>query len=81
MDQLSGIFLHVNFMNTNFLFTGRRIDRDITVMADREIQLGNLVVLRVVRVKIVFPVKFAELVDTTVCRQTDRHRVFNDLLI
>mgnify|MGYP007015029526 CR=1 FL=1 len=57
VDQLSGIFLHMNFMNTNFLFTGMRVDRDIAVVADREIQLGNLVVLRVVRVKIVFPVK------------------------
>ena len=81
MNQLSGIFLHMNFMNTNFLFTGRRVDRDIAVVADREIQLGNLVVLRVIRVKIVFPVKFTELVDTAVCRQTDRHRVFNNLLI
>ena len=62
----------MNFMNTNFLFTGRRVDRDIAVVADREIQLGNLVVLRVIRVKIVFPVKFTELVDTAVCRQTDR---------
>ena len=66
MDQFSGILLHVDLMDPDPLCSCRRLKLHVTVMADRQIQLGNLIVLRVIRVKIVFPVKFTELVDLTV---------------
>ena len=51
------------------------------IMADWQIQLGNLIVLRVVRVEIVLPVEFAELVDFAVCSQSDAQGVIDNLLI
>ena len=42
---------------------------------------GKLIVLRVVRVEIVLPVEFAELVDFAVCSQSDAQGVIDNLLI
>ena len=53
-------------MNPDSFFSLCRINRHISVIADWKIQLGNLVILRIVRIKIVFPVKFAESMDFTV---------------
>ena len=81
MDQLSGILLHVDLMNADFLLSRCGVNLDISIVADRQIQLGNLIVLRVVRVEIVLPVEFAELVDFAVCSQSDAQGVIDNLLI
>ena len=59
MDELSGILLHMHLMDPHLLLSRRRIDLHISVLADRKIELGDLIVLRIVRIKIVLPVKFA----------------------
>ena len=51
MDQFSGILLHVDLMDPDPLCSRCRLKLHVTVMADRQIQLGNLIVLRVIRVK------------------------------
>ena len=79
MDQLSCVLLHVDLVNPHLLLTGRCLDFHETVVADREVELGDLVVLRIVGVKIVFPVKPAVLIDFTVHCQPHRQSVFHHL--
>ena len=67
MNQFTGIFFHMHFMNADFFLSGRSFDLYPSIMTDWQIQLGNLVVLRVIRIKIVLSVKFAVLVDLAVC--------------
>ena len=81
VDQLSGILLHVDLMNADFLLSRCGVNLDISIVADRQIQLGNLIVLRVVRIEIVLPVEFAELVDFAVCSKSDAQGVIDNLLI
>ncbi len=81
VNQLSGILLHMNLMNTNFPRTRGRLDLDKAIVADGQIQLRNLIILRIIRIKIILAVKFAELVNLAVGRQPHRHRVLHDLLI
>ena len=58
MVQLTCIFFHMNTGNTNAFFCTVKIYIDITMLANRFIELGDLIVFRKVRVKIVFTVKF-----------------------
>ena len=81
VNQLSCIFLHMDLVDANFLLSRCGVDLHISIVADRQIQLGNLIVLRVVRVEIVLPVEFAELVDFAVCSQSDAQGVIDNLLI
>ena len=81
MDQLSGILLHVDFVDTDLFLTCSGIDLDPAVMADWQIQLGDLIVLRVIRVEIVLPVEFAVLVDAAVRSQSDCQCVLYHLLV
>jgi hypothetical protein len=53
----------------------------MAVPADRQIELADLVILRVVGIKIILSVKFAVLCDRAVCGKSDRRRVVHDLLI
>ena len=71
----------MDLMNAYHLFPRSGLDLDAAVVADRQIQLGDLVVLRIVRIKIILTVKFTILVNLTVGRKAYRHRIFNDLLI
>ena len=66
MDQLSGILLHMDLMDADALCSCCRFQLHIAVVADRQVQLGDLIVLWVIRVEIVLSVEFAELVDLTV---------------
>ena len=70
MDQLTGILLHMHLMDTYGLFACGSLDLNSSVIADRQIQLRDLVVLGVIRVKIVLTVKLTVLMDMTVCRKT-----------
>ena len=81
MNQLSGILLHVDLMNADFLFACCGVDLYPAVVADWQIQLGNLVVLRVIRIEVVFPVKFTVLVDAAVGGKSYRQRIFYHLLV
>ena len=81
MDQLPGILLHVDLVDTDLFLPGLGLDLHIAVMADRQIELGDLIVLGVVRVKIIFPIELAVLVDLTVCGQPYSQGVLHHLLI
>ena len=81
MYQLSRILLHVDFMNSYFLPPGRRFDFHAAVLADGEVELGNLIVLRIVGVKIVLPVKSAEPGNGTAGSKANSHGIFHHLLI
>ena len=81
MDQLSGILLHVDLMNADFLFSASRLDLDPAIVTDRKIELGNLIVLRIIRVEIVLSVKLAILIDSTVRRKTNCKCILNNLLV
>ena len=81
MYQLSRILLHVDFMNSYFLPPGRRFDFHAAVLADGEVELGNLIVLRIVGVKIVLPVESAEPGNGTAGGKANSHGIFHHLLI
>ena len=81
MHQFSGIFLHMNFMNTNGFLTRCSFDLHPAVPADWQIQLGNLVILRIIRIKIVFTVKLAILCNAAVSGKTNCNRILYHLFI
>ena len=82
MDKLARILLHVNLMNSNLFNTALfRLDFNIAVSANRQIELGNLIVLWVIRVKIIFPVKFAVSRDVTVRCKSDVNSIFQHLSV
>ena len=65
----------MDFMDTDGLFpAGFRLDLYPSVMADWQIKLGNLI-------EIIFPVKFAVLIDLTVCCQTNCHGILYHLFV
>ena len=65
----------MDLVDANFLLSRCGVDLHISIVADRQIQLRNLIVLRVVGVEIVLSVEFAELVDFAVCSQSDAQGV------
>ena len=81
MNQLPRILLHMHLMDTDFLFSCRRLDLHISVSCNRQIQLGNLIILWVVGIKIVLAVKLAHLRDLTVCSKPQSHRILYHLFI
>ena len=50
-----------------FFLSGRCLNLYPSIMADWQIQLGNLIVLRVIRIEIILSVKFTILIDLAVC--------------
>ena len=52
MEQLSRVLLHMDLVNSHVLLSCRRLDLHMPVSADGKIELGNLVVLRIVRVDV-----------------------------
>ena len=81
MDQLSCILLHMDFMNAYLLLPCCRFDFHAAVPADWKIQLGNLIVLRIIRVKIILSVKFAVPGNRAVHGKPYCHRIFQHFLI
>jgi len=71
----------MNLVDPDLLLSCCRLDLHPAVMADRQIQLGDLVVLGIIRIEIILPVKFAILVDTAVGSQTYGQGIFHHLLI
>ena len=67
MNQLTCVLLHMHLMDPHLFLSCFCLNFYKAIMADWQIQLGNLIVLRVVRVKIVFTIKLAVLVDAAVC--------------
>ena len=57
MYQFARIFLHMDFMDSYFLLSFRRLYFHAAVSANGKIQLGYLIILRIVRIKIIFPVE------------------------
>ena len=66
MYQFSGIFFHVDLMDADTFLSACGLDLYASIPADRQIELGNLVVLWIVRIKIILSVKFAILGNRTI---------------
>ena len=81
MDQLTGILLHMHLVNPHFFLTSLCLNFHKTVMADWQIQLGNLVILGVIRVKIVLTVKFAILINAAISSKSCTQGKFYYLFI
>ena len=86
MHQFTGILLHVDLVDTHRLCIGAAVlsfylDLYGTIAADRQIQLGDLIVLRVIGIEIIFSVKFAILCDGTIRCKAYCHRIFHHLFI
>ena len=71
----------MHFMDPHFFLSASAFNLYISISCDWKIKLGNLIVLRIIRIKIVLAVKFTYLRDLTVCCKSDRHRIFYNLLI
>ena len=86
MNQFAGILLHMDLVDTHRLRIGaailsRHLDLYRTIPADGQIQLRDLIVLRVIGIEIIFSVKFTILCDGTIRRKTYCHRIFYHLFI
>ena len=71
----------MNLVDSYIFLSAIYINFYVTVAADWKIELGNLVVLWVVRIEIVLTVKLAVLSDCAVCCKTYCCRIFHNLLI
>ena len=74
MDELAGVLLHMNFVNS-YLFGIAVLILDLykTVAADRQIKLRYLIRFRQIGVKIVFSVEFVILSNRAVCCYAGPH--------
>ena len=70
MDQFACILFHMHLMDTYLFLSGRCLNLYPTIMADWQIQLRNLIVLRVIRIEIILSVKFTILIDLAICCDT-----------
>ena len=81
MNQLSGVLLHMNLMDSHRLFSLGSLNVHMPVSANRQIKLADLIILRVVWIKIIFPVKLTVLCNRAVGGKPDCHRSIYHLLI
>ena len=81
MHEFSRVLFHVNLMDVNHLGTGGSIDFHPAIITDRQIELGDLVILRIIRIEIVFTVKAAVRMYLAVGSQSYRYRQFYHTLI
>ena len=71
----------MHLMDAHFLLSCLCINLHISVSRDRKIELGNLIVLRIIRIKIILPVELAHLCDLTVCGKSQRHSILYHLFV
>ena len=81
MDQLSRILFHMDLMDAYKLLSCFRFDLHLSIPANGKVKLGDLIILWIIRIKIIFPVKFAVPCNVTVCGKSHCHRIFQNLLI
>ena len=81
MDELAGVFLHVDARQADALLLTVDVDVDPAVLSDRQVVLGRLPVLRQVRVIVVLAVELAVLVDRTVRREAGLDAELDDALV
>ena len=86
MHQFTGILLHVDLVDTHrfrvcVTVLSRYLDLYGTVATDRQVQLGDLIVLRVIGIEIILTIEFTILCDGAVGRKTYCHRIFYHLFI
>ena len=82
MDQLAGVLLHVELVDTDGLLpAGLGVDGELAVADDGEIELGDLVGLGEVGVEVVLPVEPAGPGDLPVQGQAHLHGVLQHLLV
>ena len=66
MDRFTRIFLDMYMMNSNIFPDIPHFYGKITAYTDRFFILRNLITLRKISVKIIFPVKGVHLIDSTI---------------
>ena len=83
VNELSGILFHMDLVNSDllFLFIRPGFDLHIAIAADREIQLGDLIVLRIIRIEVILPVKLTILIDLAVGGQAYCGRILHHLSV
>ena len=81
MRQLARIFLQMKAGDADPLRLAVHFDIDPAVLADRLVELRNLIGFRRIGVEIVFAVEFADIRDLAVERHRRFHRVFNRLTV
>ena len=81
MDQLTCVLLHMHLMDPDFFLTSFCLDLHKSIMEDWQIQLGNLIILRIIRIKIVLAVEFAILIDAAVCGKACAQGKFYHLFV
>lgn len=81
VDELAGVFLHVDARQADALLLTVDVDVDPAVLSDRQVVLGRLPVLRQVRIVVVLAVELAVLVDRTVRREAGLDAELDDALV
>ena len=81
MDGLARIFLKVGTGDTDYLFSAINLDGDRSSEHDRRIHLGNLIALRKVWVKVIFPIKARHTINLGADAKPELDRFFEDGLI
>ena len=71
----------MNLVDSYIFLSAIYINFYVTVAADWKIELGNLVVLWIVRIKIILSVKFAILGNRTIGCKSDCHGILYDLFV
>ena len=71
----------MDFMNSYLLGSVLSLNLHITISADWQVQLGNLVVLRVVRVEVILSVKLSILRNLTIGSKSYGQSILYDLLV
>ena len=81
VDELAGVFFHVDARQADALLLAVDIDVDPAVLSDRQIVLRRLPVLRQVRIVVVLAVELAVLVDRAVRREAGLDAELDDALV
>ena len=75
--EFSGILFHMDLMDAHLFPTRSCLNLHAAVDAYGKIELGDLIVLGIIGIEIIFPVKFTILVDVTVQGKSYRHGIFH----
>ena len=81
VNQFTSVLFHMDTGNANAFFFAIYVDVDVTIQADRFIQLGDLVVGAKVRIEIAFAVEFVVFLDFAVYCQTSTNCKFYNLFV
>ena len=81
MNQLTGIFFQMNPVDSDIFLSFFCFNFYQTINTQRTLQLRNLISLRQVRIKIVFPVKYRKFIDVAAQCKTSLYSILYSSLI